>query len=529
MGSSRFTYDVVVVGYGSAGASAAIAAADARAKVLIVEKTSHLGGNTALSAGMCRVATDARRAAEYLHRTNGGRTDARLDMAMAEAMVETPRILAELARTIGATVTVTFGSAQSEVQVGDLYDWSGKEVLGWAGIESVPDFGGYPWLPVPTRGQHLMRTLELNVGARGIEVWFDCPARRLLLDGGRVIGVEVEREGKAIAVWVTGGVVLTCGGFEFDSQLLQDYLELPVIYGAGHYGNTGDGIRMAQQAGAALWHMWHIHGSYGFKFPEYPVSFRVKMGGVRRVDRKLAWILVDQNGRRFTNELHPAPQDTMWRPLQHLDAETGRFDRIPCWLLFDESGRQLGPIAKPITSDRAQYYQWSEDNLAEVRRGWIVHAPTLPELAVKTGLPADALLETVARWNAAVAAGHDDDFGRPPATMMPVAEPPFYAVPAWPVVSNTQGGPRHDEYQRVLGSDGHPIPGLYAAGELGSYFGHIYLLGGNLTECLAGGRIAGREAARYAGLWSPPGPVTFNERGSAWESHQPLVRHNRAR
>jgi predicted oxidoreductase len=82
--------------------------------------------------------------------------------------------------------------------------------------------------------------------------------------------------------------------------------------------------------------------------------------------------------------------------------------------------------------------------------------------------------------------------------MLPFDQARFYAVQVWPVVSNTQGGPKHDEFQRVLDAYGQPIPGLYAAGELGSIFGHIYLLGGNLTEGLVGGRIAGRCAARAA-------------------------------
>jgi predicted oxidoreductase len=79
--------------------------------------------------------------------------------------------------------------------------------------------------------------------------------------------------------------------------------------------------------------------------------------------------------------------------------------------------------------------------------------------------------------------------------MMPIRTPPYYAVAAWPLISNTQGGPVHDPRQRVLDSFGEPIAGLYAAGELGSIFGHLYLLGGNLSECFIGGQTAGREAA----------------------------------
>jgi succinate dehydrogenase/fumarate reductase flavoprotein subunit len=79
--------------------------------------------------------------------------------------------------------------------------------------------------------------------------------------------------------------------------------------------------------------------------------------------------------------------------------------------------------------------------------------------------------------------------------MLPISAPPFLAAEVWPMVINTQGGPVHDRWQRVLNPFGEPIPGLYAAGELGSVFGHVYLAGGNLAECMVGGRIAGKMAA----------------------------------
>ena len=105
------------------------------------------------------------------------------------------------------------------------------------------------------------------------------------------------------------------------------------------------------------------------------------------------------------------------------------------------------------------------------------------------------LVATVSHWNGQCLAGKDDDFHRPPGTMMPLTHPPFYAMEAWPIVSNTQGGPVHDPQQRVVDSMGKPIPRLYAAGDISSIFGHLYLEAGNITECFVGGRIAGRNAA----------------------------------
>ncbi len=501
--------DVVVIGYGCAGATAAIEAADAGAQVLLVEKMPQHGGLTMLCSGYLRAATDAAGAAAYLKATNGGRVEPRLAEVLAQGMSEIADFLSTLGQRVNAKLYLSVGKNQAPYETSDLYDWDGKESLGWVGIEHIPGFQGYPWVYGGGRGQLLMRTLQVNVEARGIEVWLNTPARRLVVEGEEVTGVLVEQAGQLVEVRAKHGVILACGGFEFNGQMLKDYVELPVIYPMGHPGNTGDGIRMAQQVGASLWHMWHLHASYGFKVPEYPVAFRNHLGGARRNERPVAWILVDQHGRRFTSEAHRAPQDTPARPLAHLDPETGRFDRIPAWMIFDDAARQRGPIAKPIASVPEHWYEWSGDNRRELKRGWILSAPTIRSLAEKTALDASVLAATIDRWNTAVAVACDKDYGRPAGTMAYIKSSPFYAIQVWPVVSNTQGGPRHDEHQRVLDAFHQPIPGLYAVGELGSFFGHIYMLGGNLTEGMVGGRVAGRGAAAGLGRKTRVHPVAF--------------------
>ena len=123
-------------------------------------------------------------------------------------------------------------------------------------------------------------------------------------------------------------------------------------------------------------------------------------------------------------------------------------------------------------------------------------ASTLEGLAQRIKVDASTLRETVARWNGFVREGNDLDFGRPKETMFgPIEVAPYFAMEAWPLITNTQGGPEHDEHQRVLNYKGQPVPHLFAAGELGSMFGHLYELGGNLGECFSSGRIAGMHAA----------------------------------
>jgi succinate dehydrogenase/fumarate reductase flavoprotein subunit len=241
--------------------------------------------------------------------------------------------------------------------------------------------------------------------------------------------------------------------------------------------------------------MWHFHGSYGFKFDDYESAFRIAPGGARNSNRPISWILVDKNAKRFMNELHPACQDTAARPLGLFDPDVVDFERIPAIMIFDEDGRKLGRIANPLTANPDDRYVWSDDNSAEVERGWIKKYDTLEALADGQGFDLTTLQATLDRWNAVVERHHDEDYRRPAGTQFKIKNPPYYAVPVWPLLTNTQGGPEHDERQRVLDPYGNPIPRLYAAGELGSFFGHIYLLGGNLSEIIISGRIAGEDAA----------------------------------
>jgi succinate dehydrogenase/fumarate reductase flavoprotein subunit len=276
---------------------------------------------------------------------------------------------------------------------------------------------------------------------------------------------------------------------------------------AAFRGNSGDGVRLAQAAGAALWHMWHYHGSYGFRHPDrrYPFGIRTKRlpdwtpdpgGGAStlRGDVRLPWILVDRSGRRFMSEYEPYLQDTGARPFQRYAAEVQDWAARPAWLVADADGTALWPFGRVTWNERGVSAEWP-DNDCDLARAILRTAPTLDALAAAAGLPAAALAATVARWNAACDAGADEDWRRPPSSMMPIRRPPFCFAPVEPIVSNTQGGPVHDARQRVLDPAGRPIPGLFAAGELGSVFGHLYLSGGNLAECFVGGRIAGRGAA----------------------------------
>jgi hypothetical protein len=221
----------------------------------------------------------------------------------------------------------------------------------------------------------------------------------------------------------------------------------------------------------------------------------------------MPWVVVDRYGRRFMNEFPPAPQDTSARPLAAFDPEVPCYPRIPSYLILDESGIQKRPLALPLGFPEhfpeGRRYRWSSDNSSEIEKGWILKGQSIQDLAQQIkktpanqqSMDDQVLADTIGHWNRAVERGSDPDYCRSPETMHMISQPPFYALETWPIITNTQGGPEHNERRQLIDLWGSPIPRLYSAGELGSFFGHLYELSGNIGECISSGRIAGQAAA----------------------------------
>ena len=513
------TYDVVVVGFGHGGGISAINAADAGAKTLIIEKSEVPGGLSICSYGAVRSARDPEAAYAYLKATNDGRTPDDVVRTLAEGMCTLESYVRELARVNGAQVVTSIeeneqkekGSDPYRRRISANYPLPGTEAFYHTSVVGVPGFDArqaYPWANGAPNGPKLFKVVHDNVVKRGIEVRLGTAALRLVADPRtrEVRGVRVASNGAERVIKARRGVVLACGGFEANAAMKEQFLQCKPVYNAAAGTNTGDGIRMAQDLGADLWHMWHIHGAYGFRHtdPAYPYAIRVKRfpdwfpGEAHKARLKMAWILLDRFGRRFMSEYQPYTQDTAVRPLQHYDPVTQSFPRNPAYLVCDDAGRRLYPLGKATSNDKGVRYEWSEDNSREVELGILKRADTLEGLAIALGLEPEAATASVSRWNDQCNGGGDIDHGRPGGTMMPIRTPPFYGAPVWATLSNTQGGPVHDARARVIDVYGSAIPRLYAAGELGSAFGHLYLSGGNIAECFVSGRIAGREAAGLA-------------------------------
>jgi len=513
------TFDIVVVGFGLAGGIAALNAAQAGAKTLLIEKSAVPGGLSICSYGAVRSAHNPDQAFAYLQATNGGRTPDDVVRTLAEGMCDLEDYVRELAKINNARVVTSVEENAEREKAGDLYrrqirgnyPLPGTDTFYHTSVVDVPGLDArrdYPWANGAPNGPKLFKVVHDNVLAAGIDLRLGVAAERLITDPAtrEVRGITVRQGEKSWNIAARCGVILACGGFEGNAAMKAQFLETYPVLNAAARNNTGDGIRMAQDLGAALWHMWHVHGAYGFRHtdPAYPYGIRVKRfpdwfpGDHDQVKLKMAWILLDQSGKRFMSEYQPYTQDTAVRPLGYFDPVTQRTPRNPALLICDDAGRKLYPLGKPASNDEGLRYDWSDDNLKEVENGILKRANTLDELAVLLGINPAALTASVARWNAQCAKGHDDEFERPANSMLPIAKAPFYGAPVHAVISNTQGGPVHDAHSRVINVYGEPIPRLYAAGELGSSFGHIYMSGGNIAECFITGRIAGRHAAQLA-------------------------------
>jgi succinate dehydrogenase/fumarate reductase flavoprotein subunit len=494
-------WDVIVVGFGFAGGAAAIAAHDAGARVLLIEKMPDPGGISICSGGGIRTITDFEPGLAYLKQTAGGDIPDDVLETIARGMTTLEPYFRKLAEVNDAEITLR--------NRGGNYPFRGHDALGMLEVASIPGFNAaveYPQVRGRALGPNVFKLLEDNIRHRHIEVRLDTSAERLITGtDGAVTGLIVNNktQGKR-RLAARRGVVLATGGFEASPEMQHRYWQLRPVLPAATRGNTGDGIRMAQALGADLWHMWHFHGSYGFRHPDpkYPFAIRLKRlpdwnPTVTEPEVQMSWIVLDRHGRRFMNEYAPYYQDTGHRPFDAFDPITQTFANIPAFLVVDEEGRKQYPLGQAVINDRAfEPYEWSKDNLREVENGVLTRLDSVEQLAAHIGADPIVLAESLARWNAACERGIDTDHGRPAGGMTPVRTAPFYVGEVWPLVNNTQGGPIHDAQQRVLNSFGEPIPRLYEAGELGSIWSYLYLGGGNLGECFVTGRIAGDAAAR---------------------------------
>jgi succinate dehydrogenase/fumarate reductase flavoprotein subunit len=471
-------FDVVVCGFGGSGAAAAIESYDQGANVLVVEKSVDGGGSTAESGGSVPVILHHDKAIEHYCGLTEGRTPRDVIDAYVTAVEQIPAWV-EANGGCFETLPMTLPPFPTR--------YEGTAYAGITGSEGVGDRQRIKELGVNHGGTSLWNFLSRNVARRRIEVRLQTPALRLIRGGDGVVdGVEADISGTRARIRARRGVVLATGGFSYSASMLREYVGVELPGFGPPKRNTGDGIRMAMQVGADLWHMNSIAAGFGYQVPGVGAAWMCRLPA-------FGFFLVDQTARRFLNEPtvehHAAGNALIMR-----DFHSGRFPRLPSYIVFDERTRVAGKVSTNEAGANRVLY-WSDSNEDEIAKGWIRTGETIEALATTIGLPPPALAATLADYNRAVVDGNDE-FGRRPEQMAVVNQPPFYAIEVMPALFNTQGGPRRDAKARVLDVDGLPIPGLYSAGELGSIWGSLYPGAGNVPEALAFGRLAGAHAAR---------------------------------
>ena len=460
--------DVLVVGFGAAGAAAAITAHDAGASVAVVEKW-HAGGGNCVHSGGFIFTVDGPRAVDHLDALCFGKTDLAVLEAFAARLPEVPGWIAALGGETAACDPGAFA--------GMLPSWPHFPGAGHVSYRQfVPPDGERP-------GVGLWRTLEAAVRERGVPVALETRVVELITEDGATTGAVVEHVSERGPIRARRGVVLASGGFEFDAELVDTYLPLPLV-GVGHPGNTGDTIRLACGAGASLWHMGAFFGWLAFVAAEHPAGFTLDVHAP-------SFVCIDGDGRRFADETGWEVHDKVRSLTAYLPRRRNR-PRMPGFIVFDEAARRAGPLHGIVGTPND--YAWSTDNSAELTAGWIVRGESGGELAIAIGVQESVLEATLAEYAGAVSAGRDDLFGRAPETLAPLTAP-LYAIRFTPGVATASGGPRRDAHARVLATGGEPIAGLYAAGAAGSIWGHLTEHGGGLTDAIVFGRIAGAHAA----------------------------------
>ena len=488
-GSTKWqkTAEVLVVGYGAAGAAAAIAAQDEGAEVAIIEKQqaeSHIS-NSHTSAGFFISPSNVKDAEEFLqYLCSAGEGISWTDQDVIKAWAEYAAENKGWMESLGAKLRHT----------------DRKELSNIPGNDSIDQY------IVSGGGIGFMQALCQRVASLGIPIIYGTQATKLLTNSaGEVVGVRVKQDnGTEANIRSHRAVILTCGGFEFNENMKLQYLKVYPTYFCGSPANTGDGIKMALDVGAELWHMNCCPARFVAKFPDFPVAFTMDFGGrgwshdteKSGFETRAGYIVVDRQGKRYTNENYRP--HLLYYELTMYDNKLLQYPRVPSYWIFDRRRLESGPLPTLAAgpSGRASLYKWSQDNQSELRKGWLLKADGIPDLARLMETDSDVLCKTVENYNSLCRYGHDPEFGREANTLVPLDQPPFFAVKLYPGGPSTQGGPRRNRKAQLVNVDGEPIPRLYGAGELGSIYGMFYISGLHLAECIAFGRIAGRHAAR---------------------------------
>ncbi|PZQ51447.1 MAG: dehydrogenase [Rhodovulum sulfidophilum] len=487
-------YDVIVVGSGGAGLTAALACAHAGLSVLVAERMDRIGGTTAMSGGgiwipgnhlarAAGIADGPEAALRYIRAVSPAGWEAEEGPLWAAFAEEAPRCLAFVeaatplrfalsddadpypeapgARAFGRMVSPRpLRRAGLRLQRPHVPHWLTYQETrrydpwhrpGRAALRLAPRLAGRLALGRRAQGTALVAGLARGLIAAGGRVATGLRAVELIRDDdGRVVGVGCATARGPLRLRARRGVVLASGGFERDAGRRDAHFVGPVDLVASAPGNTGDAATMAEAVGARLARM--DQANIAPALPARLDGADLPIGTFHH--REPGAILVDRHGRRFVNEY----LFNLGEVIGARDPATGAARHLPAWIVTDRATLREAPLLRHFLA-RAP--------------GWAREAGSAAELAARIGLPPGALAETLDRFNRDAASGEDRDFGRHrdplapggrrPERLRPIGTP-LVALPFNLSFLSTKGGPRTDARARVLDTAGRPIPGLYCAG-----------------------------------------------------------------
>ncbi|MDR2957458.1 MAG: FAD-binding protein [Coriobacteriales bacterium] len=499
-------YDAVVVGFGLAGAAAAVSAAEAGVKrILLLEKAPYgeEGGNSKVCEQYCLAWDNEKDGTEYMIAMSQGMPSATPEIIqfMAKGGAENKDWLLSLG--VGELMTVLNPGNRRPMDF--WVDRWGEVILADYEIgeylchrdDGTASFGEYPILPDGTwndgrsywtsldgpdnHEKRLWKGMRKQVVDRAdtIDIWMESPAVSLIQDpvSKTVLGVVVDRMGDKVNVRALNGVALTTGSMEANMAMLGALAQRYETYPIGSVYNTGDGVIMGMSAGAEMWHMTGLSGPW--LLPKLPEEDRCYFSGTMRY----RWlqggecIHIDSRGKRFAAE-HGNHKHGHLRV-----GDTMQNQQLPnqMWAIFN------------IVAD-------TDNQVPKIDHSLVITAASAEELAAKIGIDAATLSKTVADYNSYCASGVDLEFLRDARTLKALDTANLCAVRLYPAIVNSQAGPRRNIKCEVLDTLGNPIPGLYSAGELGSFWAGAYEAGGNIAECLYTGRAVGVSLAEKTPL-----------------------------
>ena len=453
-------YDVVVIGAGGAGFSAAITARNVGANVVLLEKMPAVGGNSLISGA---------------------------EMNVARNWVQPKLGINDDSPELHAQDTFKGGDGKGDMKVINVMTHEALDAAKWCrdylGVRFEDDnlffFGGHSrkraLIPVGHTGTEFIAKFQAKADELGIPVITNMKAEELIKDkDGRVVGVKATMDGSEYTFNAKGGVVLATGGFGANPEMVKKYN--PKIderfKTTDAPGTTGEALYMAERAGAQLVNMGYIQ-----TYPICdPISGAIELIADARFDGA---IMLNQEGKRFVEELQR--RDVLSEAILN---QTGRY----CWVLWND---KIGSISNTVKAHANEYEAFT-------KQGIMTTCDDLKCIADFTKIPFDQLQKTVKRVSDMAGKGNDKDFNHR-AGLMDMQQGKYYVIKAVPSTHHTMGGVRINEKAEALTAEGKVIPGLWAAGEVTGVTHGTNRLGGNAyTDIIVFGRIAGEAAAKAA-------------------------------